>query len=922
MSQLPTPRRCPRTHRPCTSVLALPLRHREGRSLARTRLGTLALLVAFLPAGAVRAAVAPLPCDAAVVRTLVAPADRDTLTFAASGAEQFQITMIEQSGTPGFVPAWRILDALGNELAGWTTARLADRGPFSDPDSPYQLEVRDWSGAANGTYVTHLQRLTAAFACESLALPCDVTVSGTIAAPVDDDLFSFTASEGEVFWVGVIEESGAGFDAGWRVLDASGTEVVGWWNGVWRDFGPLPASGSPYRIQILEWNLAATGTYNVHLQRATAAFACESTPLPCDGTLTGTIDTHIDDDLFSFPVSEGEVFWGSVLERSGAGFDAEWRVLDAAGAEVVGWWNGVRRDFGPLPASGSPYRIQVRDRTATATGTYEIHVQRTTAAFACEAIPLPCDATLAGTIETRIDDDLFSFSASDGEIFYGDVIEHSGAGFDAEWRVLDAAGTTVVGWWNGVRRDFGPLPASGSPYRIQVEDRSATATGTYEIHLQRMTAAFACEITSLPCDVTLTGTIDTNIDNDLFSFPASDGEMFWGSVLEQVGTPGFDAEWRVLDATGAEVVGWWTGIWRDFGPLPAAGSPYRIQVLDHTATATGTYMIHLQRMTADFACETTPLPCDTAVRGTIQTSIDDDLFAFEAAEGEILFGNVLEQSGTPGFDAGWRVLDATGTEVVGWWNGVGRDFGPLPASGSPYRIQVLDWSATATGAYDVHLQRLTAAFACEGIPLSCDSTVVAEIDTFVDGDLFEVLLPGTFPDSLLSIPVCVTSLTEAAIDPVWRLIDGAGSPVSPCAGWASGCRTCAPLGANGPYRVHVIGNSATQVGTYSVQVEGCGATAVQWPALPSLPVDFVLGPGSPNPASARTTVTFAVPRRCHVALRVFNVRGAQMAALVDGEVDAGYHVTQWDTRGVASGVYFYRMQADGVTLARKLSVVR
>ncbi len=87
-----------------------------------------------------------------------------------------------------------------------------------------------------------------------------------------------------------------------------------------------------------------------------------------------------------------------------------------------------------------------------------------------------------------------------------------------------------------------------------------------------------------------------------------------------------------------------------------------------------------------------------------------------------------------------------------------------------------------------------------------------------------------------------------------------------------------------------------------------GVTAVR-PEGSSLPTGFALFQNYPNPFNPSTTIRYALPHRSHVTLAFFNTLGQQVATLVPGEQEAGYHETTFDARGLASGVYLCRLQA-------------
>lgn len=50
--------------------------------------------------------------------------------------------------------------------------------------------------------------------------------------------------------------------------------------------------------------------------------------------------------------------------------------------------------------------------------------------------------------------------------------------------------------------------------------------------------------------------------------------------------------------------------------------------------------------------------------------------------------------------------------------------------------------------------------------------------------------------------------------------------------------------------------------------------------------------------------------------------GKEVATLIDGEKEAGYHSIQWNVSRIASGVYFYRMNAGDFCTVMKMQIVR
>jgi hypothetical protein len=89
-----------------------------------------------------------------------------------------------------------------------------------------------------------------------------------------------------------------------------------------------------------------------------------------------------------------------------------------------------------------------------------------------------------------------------------------------------------------------------------------------------------------------------------------------------------------------------------------------------------------------------------------------------------------------------------------------------------------------------------------------------------------------------------------------------------------------------------------------------------------VPTAFVLHQNYPNPCNPSTTIKYELPRASYVTLTVYDVLGREVATLVNGIEEPGYKSVQWDASGVASGIYFYRLQAGDFVATKKLLLIR
>jgi len=78
-----------------------------------------------------------------------------------------------------------------------------------------------------------------------------------------------------------------------------------------------------------------------------------------------------------------------------------------------------------------------------------------------------------------------------------------------------------------------------------------------------------------------------------------------------------------------------------------------------------------------------------------------------------------------------------------------------------------------------------------------------------------------------------------------------------------------------------------------------------------LPKQFALYQNYPNPFNPVTTIEYDLPRDAKVSLKIYNILGQEVISLVDGPETAGAKTITFDARQYSTGVYFYRLIAEG-----------
>ena len=92
--------------------------------------------------------------------------------------------------------------------------------------------------------------------------------------------------------------------------------------------------------------------------------------------------------------------------------------------------------------------------------------------------------------------------------------------------------------------------------------------------------------------------------------------------------------------------------------------------------------------------------------------------------------------------------------------------------------------------------------------------------------------------------------------------------------------------------------------------------------ITELPKNFLLEQNSPNPFNPSTTIHYQLPVDSRVTLKVFDVLGQEVATLVNEDKKAGRYEVELDGSKLSSGVYFYRLQADGISLIQKMFLAK
>jgi hypothetical protein len=86
--------------------------------------------------------------------------------------------------------------------------------------------------------------------------------------------------------------------------------------------------------------------------------------------------------------------------------------------------------------------------------------------------------------------------------------------------------------------------------------------------------------------------------------------------------------------------------------------------------------------------------------------------------------------------------------------------------------------------------------------------------------------------------------------------------------------------------------------------------------------DYTLNQNFPNPFNPVTSISYQIPTKSNVILKVYDIVGKEVATLVNEFKEAGSYILRFDGSGLASGFYFFKLQANDFVEIRKMVLMK
>jgi hypothetical protein len=89
-----------------------------------------------------------------------------------------------------------------------------------------------------------------------------------------------------------------------------------------------------------------------------------------------------------------------------------------------------------------------------------------------------------------------------------------------------------------------------------------------------------------------------------------------------------------------------------------------------------------------------------------------------------------------------------------------------------------------------------------------------------------------------------------------------------------------------------------------------------------VPDKYELGYNYPNPFNPTTNIPFSLKEAGVVKITIYNLLGQEVRTLTNSNFTAGRHEVVFNARGLATGIYFYRLQVNGMSFMRKFVLMK
>ncbi|MBN1633836.1 MAG: T9SS type A sorting domain-containing protein, partial [Ignavibacteria bacterium] len=94
------------------------------------------------------------------------------------------------------------------------------------------------------------------------------------------------------------------------------------------------------------------------------------------------------------------------------------------------------------------------------------------------------------------------------------------------------------------------------------------------------------------------------------------------------------------------------------------------------------------------------------------------------------------------------------------------------------------------------------------------------------------------------------------------------------------------------------------------------------PVIVTVPENYSLSQNYPNPFNPVTKINFSIAKSGLVTLKIYDILGKEVSTLINQNMNAGTYVTDFDGANLSSGVYFYRLEVNGFSEVKRMTLLK
>lgn len=418
---------------------------------------------------------------------------------------------------------------------------------------------------------------------------------------------------------------------------------------------------------------------------------------------------------------------------------------------------------------------------------------------------LSCGQIKSDSLSATGEKDSFTFTPTVNDKIAVQVVPTSG-GIDPYIELYDSAGSSVGSNFDTSSKYviFNTTISAAGAYKIVVSDYGNDETGNYTVTWQKVNDP--CNVTSISCGQTVSGSLSVAGEQDFFSYTANSDENI---IIYLVRTSGnMDPYLELYDTTGSVAASNYDTSGSSVS-LNITGGNYKIAVSDYGKDETGNYAITWINLKNP--CNVTTLNCGEAASGALSSAAEFDFYSFDASANEKITIHLVRSSGN--MDPYLELYDSTGTRTAFNYTTSGNEaiIDTTIATSGSYTIMVSDYGMDETGNYAIVWQKLNEP--CSVTSLECGVAVSSSLDTASEHDFY------SFSVAADDEAVVTLSRTSGNMDPYLELYDSTGTRLAYPSSTGSSVTLTQSVSAGKTYIVFVSDYGNDETGSYTIKLQ-------------------------------------------------------------------------------------------------------